>query len=101
MTKLFEPEVLGKGITIDSEPTLDKHAVRRIDMRKHAHITVYTMNQSTQVTVEKESADFNIQCWDENNELIYPNSIKEEADEIIVSFLMPQTGKVRALFVGD
>lgn len=99
-TKLFEPRVLGKGITIESAPTEPNHGARLVDVQGHAKIVRAILTAATSVVIPVQSEDYIVQCFDAAKQIIYPNSAKEVDGNIVVEFLEPQTGMVRVLFVG-
>uniref|UniRef100_A0AB39CE15 Phage protein n=1 Tax=Pseudomonas phage HRDY3 TaxID=3236930 RepID=A0AB39CE15_9VIRU len=100
MTKLFEPRVLGKGITIESAPTEPNHGARLVDVQGHAKIVKAAITDATSVEIPVSSEDYIVQCFDAAKQIIYPDNIKEVDGNIVVDFLQPQTGMVRVLFVG-
>lgn len=100
MSKLFEPEVYGKGIVIRKAPTLPNHGVRKKDLEAHVNVVRYEIDAVTTLNIEKHSADYIIQCFDEDGDVVGPNTTSETDTEIIVTFLFPQSGMVRVLFIG-
>lgn len=100
MTKLFNPEVLGDGITIEKAPSQPKHAVRKVDLEGFVKAQKFIHTNTLIVTIPKATADFMVQCYDENKQLIIPDSITETDDAIEVSFFKAQTGVIRVLFIG-
>jgi hypothetical protein len=100
MTKLFEPRVLGAGITIEEKPTQPNHGARLVDVQSYATITKATLTNVLQVDIPVRSPDYIVQCFDQTKQIIYPDSVQEVGENIEVKFLEPQSGEVRVLFVG-
>lgn len=100
MTKLFEPRVLGAGITIEEKPTLPNHGARLVDVRSYATITKATLTNVLQVVIPVRSSDYIVQCFDAAKQIIYPDSAQEVGSNIEIKFLEPQSGEVRVLFIG-
>lgn len=100
MSKLFEPEVYGKGILIRKAPTLPNHGVRKKDLEAHVKVVRYDLDAVTTLEIEKHSADYIIQCFDETGDIVGPNTTSQTETQIIVTFLFPQSGVVRVLFIG-
>jgi hypothetical protein len=100
MSKLFEPEVYGKGISIRKAPTLPNHGVRKKDLEAHVRIVKYEIDGVTSLEIDKLAADYFIQCFDVDGETVWPNSETPSETKIVVDFLFPQSGEVRVLFIG-
>lgn len=100
MSKLFEPEVYGKGILIRKAPTLPNHGVRKKDLESHVKVVRYEIDAVTTIDIEKHSDDYIIQCFDEDGDIVGPNTTSETDTQITVNFLFPQSGVIRILFIG-
>ena len=99
-TKLFEPIVLGAGVTIENTPTLPKHAVRKIDLEGHITAQKFVLTEALTVSIPKQSDDFFIQCYNELKQKFEPDSATETETSIEINFLNAQTGIIRVLFIG-
>jgi hypothetical protein len=100
MTKLFEPRVLGAGITIEEKPTQPNHGARLVDVQSYATITRASITNVLQVDIPVLTTDYIVQCFDAAKQIIYPDSAQEVGGKIEVKFLEPQSGEVRVLFIG-
>lgn len=101
MTKLFEPIVLGRGITIENPPTEPNHGVRKRDMEAHVKIVRYELTNATTLDIDKAATDFSIQCFDTDGDIVWPDTVDQsDSTKIKVNFLNPQSGVVRVLFIG-
>lgn len=99
-SKLYNPTVLGPGITIERTPTDPKHAVRKVDLENYTRAEKYLLENVSAFSIEKLSDDFIIQFYDENKQKFQPNSVTDNTDTIDVTFVVPQSGKVVVLFIG-
>lgn len=99
-TKLYEPRVLGKGITIETAPSEPNHGARLVDVHGHAKIVKATLTDATSVKIPVQSEDYIVQCFDAAKQIFTPNDVKEVNGFITIDFLEPQSGTVRVLFVG-
>lgn len=97
--KLYEPEVLGEGITINAPPTKPNHGVRKIDLEGLVKCESYSLTNVVDLHIPKHSDDFVINII-ENNELVLPNTISTSVDEVHIYFLEPQSGTLRIVFFG-
>lgn len=100
MTKLYEPRVLGKGITIETAPTEPNHGARLVDVQGHTKIVKAVITDATLVEIPVSTPDYIVQCYDAAKQIITPNNIRETNGKIVVDFLLPQSGEIRVLFVG-
>lgn len=100
MTKLFEPEVLGKGISIRKAPTQPTHAVRKKDLEAHVKVERYEIDSVTTLEIDKYADDYIIQCFDTTGDIVWPNKTGFTADKIKIEFMFAQSGVVRVLFIG-
>lgn len=100
MTRLFEPVVHGKGITILNPPTLPNHGVRKQDMEAHVKVVRYELTDVTTLEIDKAATDFIIQCFDTDGDIVWPDKVEPTESKILVKFLVPQSGVVRVLFIG-
>lgn len=100
MTKLYDPLVLGKGLTIQRQPSLPNHAVRVIDLEAFVRPKKYVITNVLNLVIEKEADDFILQVYDDNRQLITPDSVTESDDSIHIDFLYAQSGYIRVLFIG-
>lgn len=100
MTKLYEPHVLGAGITIEEKPTLPNHGARLVDVQSYATITKATLTNVLKVVIPVRSPDYIVQCFDAAKQIFYPDSVQEVGTNIEIKFLESQSGEVRVLFIG-
>lgn len=100
MTKLYEPRVLGAGITIEEKPTLPNHGARLVDVQSYATITKAQITNVLKVEIPVRSPDYIVQCFDQSKRIFYPDSVQEVGENIEIEFLEPQSGQIRVLFVG-
>lgn len=100
MTRLFEPVVLGRGITIQKAPTEPNHGVRKKDLEAHVKIVKYELDSVTTLEIDRAAADYIIQCFDTEGDIVWPNNVGQTGSKITVDFLKPQSGVVRVLFIG-
>jgi len=99
-TKLFEPRVLGKGITIEKAPTEPNHGARLVDVQGHTKIVKAVITEVTTVEIPVATPDYIVQCFDAAKQIFIPDNVQEIDGKIKVDFLLPQSGEVRVLFVG-
>lgn len=100
MTRLFEPIVHGRGITIKNRPTEPNHGVRKKDLEAHVKIVKYELDRVTTLDIDKAAADYIIQCFDTDGDIVWPDKVSQTDTKIKVDFLYPQSGVVRVLFIG-
>ena len=100
MTRLFEPVVLGRGITIGKAPTLPNHGVRKKDLEAHVKVVKYDLENVTTLEIDKATDDYIIQCFDTNGDIVWPDKVRPTSTKVFVDFLNPQSGVVRVLFIG-
>lgn len=103
MTRLYEPVVMGKGITITSKPSDPLHAVRVTDLREYAKMQRVDFENDTVLSVPRLSQNNIVQIFDANSQLITPNSLTQSPDTetIDVEFLVPQSGYLLVFSVGE
>lgn len=101
MTDLFNPNVLGDGITIQKAPSDPKHAVRLTDIQGMFKVTRAEFTDVLEVTIPKQSNDFFVDCYDAQKARIFPDKIQEDDDNIVVTFAVQQSGLIRVLFIGE
>lgn len=99
-SKLYEPRVLGKGITIEKTPTEPNHGVRLVDLQGYVRVTVAILTDATVAEIPLTSTDYFVQCFDVDKQIFQPNNIQEIEGKIVVDFLLPQSGTVKVLFIG-
>lgn len=103
MTRLYEPVVLGKGVTIESKPSDPKHAVRVEDLKEYAKMQRVEFENEVTFTVPRLAKNSVVQVYDTDGNLVTPNKQRQPPDEEIIEFefLEPQSGYLLIFSVGE
>lgn len=101
MTRLYEPVVLGKGVTIKSKPSDPLHAVRVTDLKEYAKMQRVEFDNETSLSIPRLSQNNIVQVFDANSQLFTPNKLEQLTDTIDIEFLVPETGYLLIFSVGE
>jgi L-asparaginase/Glu-tRNA(Gln) amidotransferase subunit D len=101
MTRLYEPVVLGKGVTIKSKPSDPMHAVRVTDLKEYAKMQRVDFVNETAISVPRLAENNIVQVYDSNSQAFTPERLEQLTDTIEVEFLVPETGYMLIFSVGE
>ncbi|MNV90562.1 hypothetical protein D3C71_1849600 [compost metagenome] len=101
MTRLYEPVVLGKGVTIKSKPSDPLHAVRVTDLKEYAKMQRVEFDNETALSIPRLSQNNIVQVYDSNSQAFTPNRLEQLDETIEVEFLVPETGYLLIFSVGE
>lgn len=101
MTRLYEPVVLGKGVTIKSKPSDPMHAVRVTDLKEYAKMQRVDFDNETSISVPRLAENSIVQVYDSNSQVFTPNKLEQLTDTIEIEFLVPETGYLLIFSVGE
>lgn len=101
MTRLYEPVVIGKGVTIQSKPSDPLHAVRVTDLQEYAKMQRVEFDGETSLSIPRLAENSIVQAYDSNSQLFTPNRLEQLAETIEIEFLVPETGYLLIFSVGE
>lgn len=101
MTRLYEPVVLGKGVTIKSKPSDPLHAVRVTDLQEYAKMQRVDFEAETSLSIPRLSESSIVQCFDSTSNSFTPNVLRHAEETIEIEFLVPETGYLLIFSVGE
>lgn len=101
MTRLYEPVVMGKGVTIKSKPSDPLHAVRVTDLKEYAKMQRVDFENETAISVPRLSTNSIVQVYDSKSQAFTPNRLEQLTDTIEIEFLVPESGHLLIFSVGE
>lgn len=99
---IYDPVVLGPGITITEAPSSPNHGARLKDVHEYATMQVVAFTDALELTVPKRPLPCIIQVFDTANQAITPNILFQvpNGDTAYINFIEPQSGTVLIFTVG-